>query len=85
MIRAWHIKDCYGTHEQITTDSAYAGHFTANDAYTVTELRPVQPELTDDDFCQIAQETQTAEPGRDGYIMPVAFGRAVERRVRGEG
>lgn len=34
-------------------------------------------ELTDDQLCGIARGTKTAEPGRDGYILPVAFARAV--------
>lgn len=36
-----------------------------------------QPELTDAEICGIAKSTQTAEPGRDGYILPVSFARAV--------
>ena len=34
-------------------------------------------ELTDDQLCGIARGTKTAEPGRDGYILPVSFARAV--------
>ena len=34
-------------------------------------------ELTDAEICNIARNTQTAEPGRDGYILPAAFARAV--------
>jgi len=35
------------------------------------------PQLTDEQLCEIARSTETAEPGRDGYILPVAFARAV--------
>lgn len=34
-------------------------------------------ELTDNQLCEIARSTKTAEPGIDGYILPVAFARAV--------
>ena len=40
-------------------------------------------ELTDEQICNIARSTQTAEPGRDGYILPVAFARAVIAADRG--
>lgn len=33
-------------------------------------------ELTDSEICDIAHSTETAEPGRDGYILPVSFPRA---------
>ena len=41
-------------------------------------------ELTDDHLCDIARSTQTAEPGRDGYVLPVAFARAVIAAHRGQ-
>lgn len=34
--------------------------------------------MTVDQIVQIARETQTAEPGRDGYVLPVTFARAIE-------
>ena len=39
---------------------------------------PVLKELSNDTIIKIAKETTTAEPGRDGYILPVAFARAIE-------
>jgi len=36
-----------------------------------------QPELTDAEICDVAKLTKTAEPGRDGYILPVSFARAI--------
>jgi hypothetical protein len=35
------------------------------------------PELTDAQIVDIAVKTRSAEPGRDGYILPVKFARAV--------
>jgi hypothetical protein len=37
----------------------------------------MQPELTDAEICDVAKRTETAEPGSDGYILPVSFARAV--------
>ena len=34
-------------------------------------------ELSDDQIIQIAQRTETAEPGRDGYVLPISFARAI--------
>jgi hypothetical protein len=34
--------------------------------------------LTDDEIIEIAKQTQSAEPGREGYILPVSFARAIE-------
>lgn len=33
--------------------------------------------LTDEQIIKVAQETATAEAGRDGYILPIRFARAV--------
>lgn len=44
----------------------------------VTEMAARKP-LTDEEIMKTAKETQSAEPGRDGYILPFAFARAVER------
>lgn len=35
---------------------------------------------TDDEIIALAQETKSADPGRDGYILPVSFARAVLER-----
>lgn len=35
--------------------------------------------LTDQEIVQIALATKSAEPGRDGYILPFTFARAVEQ------
>lgn len=45
------------------------------------DARPVG-ELTDKQIAKIAQETQTAEPGRDGYILPYSFARAILAAAR---
>jgi hypothetical protein len=34
--------------------------------------------LTDEAIIEIAKQTQSAEPGREGYILPVSFARAIE-------
>lgn len=41
-------------------------------------------ELTDDIIIEIAKKTATAEPGRDGYILPVSFARALEAYLLGK-
>ena len=40
---------------------------------------PARKPLTDEEIMKTAKETQSAEPGRDGYILPFAFARAIER------
>ena len=35
--------------------------------------------LTDEQIIEIADKTQTAEPGTDGYILPISFARAIEQ------
>ena len=35
--------------------------------------------LTDSEIQQIAIATKSAEPGRDGYVLPYSFARAVEQ------
>ena len=37
-----------------------------------------QQSLTVEEIVEIAKTTQSAEPGRDGYILPVTFARAIE-------
>ena len=34
--------------------------------------------LTDEQIIEIADKTKTAEPGTDGYILPISFARAIE-------
>lgn len=36
-----------------------------------------QAAVSDAEIIRIACETQTAEPGRDGYVLPISFARAV--------
>ncbi len=43
-----------------------------------------QPRLTDEEIAAVAKVTESAEPGRDGYILPFSFARAIEKKVRGE-
>jgi hypothetical protein len=38
--------------------------------------------LSDERIIAIADATKTAEPGTDGYILPISFARAIEREVR---
>lgn len=33
--------------------------------------------LTDAEIIDIAERTKTAEPGRDGYVLPISFARAI--------
>ena len=37
-------------------------------------------EPTDAEIIALADETRTGEPGRDGYILPISFARAVLQR-----
>lgn len=37
--------------------------------------------LTVEQIIKIAKETATAEPGRDGYILPASFAYAIEKAV----
>ena len=39
---------------------------------------PARQPLTDEQIIKIADKTQTAEPGTDGYILPISFARAIE-------
>ena len=40
---------------------------------------PAHHPLTDEQIIEIADKTQTAEPGTDGYILPISFARAIEQ------
>ena len=44
----------------------------------ITELEAQRRPLTDEEIIAIAKQTDSAEPGRDGYILPVSFARAIE-------
>lgn len=37
--------------------------------------------LTTARIIEIADQTRTAEPGKDGYILPVSFARAIEKEI----
>jgi hypothetical protein len=51
-------------------------------AMNVAQAAPVAAEaLTVEEFIAIADATKSADPGRDGYILPVTYGRAVEAAV----
>ena len=39
--------------------------------------------LTDEEIIHIAKQTKTAEPGRDGHILPISFARAIEAKITG--
>ena len=41
--------------------------------------QPDRQPLTDEQIIEIADKTQTAEPGTDGYILPISFTRAIEQ------
>lgn len=41
------------------------------------EARQPAADLTDDEIVNIAIASKGAEPGRDGYILPITFGRAI--------
>jgi len=45
--------------------------------------KPMETPLTDQRIIEIAKATDTAEPGRDGYILPVSFARAIESEIKG--
>ena len=44
-----------------------------------TAPQPARKPLTDEQIIEIADKTQTAEPGTDGYILPISFARAIEQ------
>ena len=48
-----------------------------------TKPQPVA-ELTDDEIVKIAIASRGAEPGRDGYILPLTFARAVLTAQKGK-
>ena len=59
-------------------DDDYADYSAALDSlYTAPQPAKRVP-LTDDEIIRAAISTQSAEPGRDGYILPVTFSRAIE-------
>jgi hypothetical protein len=38
--------------------------------------------LTDDEIVEIAKQTKSAEPGRNGYILPVSFAQSIEAKLK---
>ena len=42
----------------------------------------VREPLTEAEIIKIAQDNLAADPGRDGYILPISFARAIEAAVR---
>lgn len=46
-----------------------------------THPAPVRQPLTDEEIIHIAKQTKTAEPGRDGHILPISFARAIEAKI----
>lgn len=38
--------------------------------------------LSDQEIIDVAISTKTAEPGTDGYVLPVSFGRALEKSIQ---
>ena len=45
----------------------------------VAEAPPQRKPLTDDEIIEIAKQSKSAEPGLDGYILPISFARAIEQ------
>ena len=43
---------------------------------------PSRQPLTEAEIIKIAQDNLAADPGRDGYILPIKFARAIEAAVR---
>ena len=41
--------------------------------------QPAPQPLTDKQIIEIANKTQTAEPGTNGYVLPISFARAIEQ------
>ncbi|WP_427183652.1 hypothetical protein ACL598_17760 [Bordetella bronchialis] len=46
----------------------------------MTQTTKQQDAPTDADIIALARETQSADPGRDGYILPITFARALLAR-----
>jgi hypothetical protein len=43
--------------------------------------RPAAQALSEEQIIQIAKATKSAEPGCDGYVLPISFARAIERAL----
>lgn len=52
------------------------------DALRAELAKPELTPLTDDKIIEIAKATTSAEPGRDGYVLPLSFARAIEAAQR---
>ena len=65
---------------QPMTDAEYQ-HMTANGAKAWAGVDPQELRtgavLTDAEIIAIAVDTMSAEPGRDGYVLPITFARAI--------
>ena len=44
----------------------------------ITELEAQRKPLTDEEIIAVAKLTDSAEPGLEGYILPISFSRAIE-------
>ena len=64
--------DVFGCTARVTRDSEEA----AIEAWNLRAPAPA-PAPTDADIIALADETRTGEPGREGYILPISFARAV--------
>jgi hypothetical protein len=42
---------------------------------------PAMVMLTTEEILDIGIATKSAEPGRDGYILPISFARAIEAKI----
>ena len=61
---------------QLAVELEYRREYEA--AYELRTMQARKP-LTDEQIIEIADKTQTAEPGTDGYILPISFARAIEQ------
>ena len=44
----------------------------------IDELEAQRKPLTDEEIIAVAKLTDSAEPGLEGYILPISFARAIE-------
>ena len=45
----------------------------------IDALEAQRKPLTDKEIISAAKQTHSAEPGREGYILPISFARAIEQ------
>ena len=55
-----------------------------DDVQIFTRPPAVRDPLTEAEIIKIAQDNLAADPGRDGYILPIKFARAIEAAVMGK-